>query len=59
MTLFFLLLYNDNMNNNSSVSDMVNMLIIMGKYHIHCSKWRDPKFSFECFINDLKMYKCN
>jgi len=30
--------------------------ILMGKYHIHCSKWRCSKPSFVWFINDFKLF---
>lgn len=49
-----ILFYMDNIN--SSISDLVNIVILMGKYHIHCCKWRSVKPSFLCFINEFKLY---
>ena len=56
LTLPHILFYMDNID--SSVSDLVNMIILMGKYHIHCSKWRCSKPSFVWFINDFKGPLC-
>ncbi len=39
-----------------SVSDIVNVIILLGKYHIHCAKWRNSKPSFSCFINEFKVF---
>ena len=38
-----------------SVSDTINIIILLGKYHIHCAKWRNTKPSFPAFINDFKL----
>lgn len=39
-----------------SVSTVINIVILLGKYHIHCCKWRNRKPSFTWFINDFKHY---
>lgn len=39
---------------NSSICDIVNMIILLGKYHIHCSKNSKP--SFVWFRNDFKLF---
>jgi len=51
-------------NVDSSVSDLVNMIILMGKYHINCSKWRcSPSFVWfkkiikKFFFTSLKKIK--
>ncbi len=35
---------------------MVNIIIIMGKYRIHLSKWKNQKPFLNCFKNELKNY---
>ncbi len=40
---------------DSSISDLVNMIVLMGKY-TYCGKWRYSKPSFVRFINDLKLF---
>lgn len=49
-----ILLYADNLKSN--ISDMINIIILMGKYHIHCTKWRNSKPSFLWFIHDFKLF---
>ena len=39
-----------------SVSDTINIIILLAKYHIHCAKWRNTKPSFPAFINDFKLF---
>ena len=47
-------LYVDNLK--ADISDMINIIILMGKYHIHCCKWRNGKPSFDWFLNDFKLF---
>lgn len=49
-----ILFYMDNLN--TSVSDMINIILLLGKYHLHCSKWRNSKPSFNWFLNDFKLF---
>ena len=49
-----IILYMDNLD--TAYSDLVNIVIPLGKYHFHCSKWRGNKPSFTCFINESKLY---
>lgn len=46
--------YMDNLH--PSVSIVINIIILLGKYHIHCSKGRNSKPSFIWFLNDFKQY---
>lgn len=39
-----------------SVSDIINIVLLLGKYHIHCAKWRNYKPSFPGFINYFKLF---
>lgn len=34
----------------------MNISVLLGKYHMHCSKWGNGKTSFTLFINDFKQY---
>lgn len=43
------LVYTDNLT--KEISDKVNIIIIMGKYHIHSCKWKNQKPSLTWFIN--------
>lgn len=52
--LSHILFYMDNVDPPSS--DLVNMTVLMGKYHIHCSKWKSSKPSFLWFINNFKLF---
>lgn len=54
INLSHILFYMDNLD--SSISDLLNMIILLGKYHIHCCKWRSSKPSFVWFINDFKLF---
>ena len=54
LTLPHILFYMDDVD--SSVLDLVNIIILMGKYHIHYSKWRSSKPSFVWFMNDFKLF---
>lgn len=38
------------------VSTVINIIILLGKYHIHCCIWRNSKPSFSWFISDFKHY---
>lgn len=40
----------------SSVSDVINIILPLGKYHIPCAKWRDCKPSIPVFFSDFKIY---
>lgn len=44
------------MENLDDYSDAVNIIVLLGKYHIHCSKRRGSKPSFLCFINEFKLF---
>lgn len=37
-------------------SEVINIILLLGKYHIHCAKWRSCKPSFPGFINEFKMF---
>lgn len=52
--IYHILYYIDNLD--SPISDLVNIIIILGKYHLHCSKWRGGKPSFPRFINEFKSF---
>lgn len=41
---------------DKSVSLVVNVILLLAKYHIHCCKWRKMKPSFQCFLNDFKLF---
>uniref|UniRef100_A0A3P9JF49 Reverse transcriptase domain-containing protein n=1 Tax=Oryzias latipes TaxID=8090 RepID=A0A3P9JF49_ORYLA len=43
-------------NIDDSFSNFINIILLLGKYHIHCCKWRGSKPSFPGFINDFKLY---
>ncbi len=38
------------------ISKMVNIIIIMGKYHIHKNKWKNSRPNIVCFKNEIKNY---
>lgn len=43
---------------NSSFSDVVNFVLLMGKYHIHTCKWKKCKPSFNIFLCEfVKMFQ--
>ncbi len=52
--LSHILFYIDTLD--SYISDMVNMIVLVGKYHIHRSKCSNSKPSFLWFINHLKLF---
>lgn len=39
---------------SKKITKMVNIILIMGKYHIHKNKWRNGKPTTECFKNEIK-----
>ena len=39
-----------------TVSDIINIIILLGKYHMHCAEWRNSKPSFSCFINEFRLF---
>lgn len=41
---------------SKKVSKMVNIIFIMGKYHIHKNKWNNSKPNINCFKNEIKNY---
>ena len=43
-------------NLNASVSDMINIILLLGKYHLHCCKWRNSKPSFNWFLKDFRLF---
>ena len=44
----------DNLEKN--ISDTVNLIILMGKYHIHCCRWNKTTPSFSIFIKFFTKY---
>lgn len=52
--LYNIIFYMDHLT--MSVSDIINIIILLGKYHIHCAKWRNSKPSFSCFINEFRLF---
>ncbi len=48
------LFYVDNLN--FVISDMITVIILLGKYHTLCCKWRHTKPSFVAFMNEFKMF---
>ncbi|XP_024122537.1 uncharacterized protein LOC112143031 [Oryzias melastigma] len=48
------LIYMENLD--ISLVNLINIIILLGKYHIHCCKWRGNKPSFSCFLNEFKLY---
>lgn len=52
-----ILLYMDNLASSSSM--VLNIVLLLAKYHIHCCKWRGNTPSFPCFLNEFKMYYCS
>ncbi len=49
-----ILFYVDGLDN--SISDIVNIVFLLAKYHIHCCKWRDSLPCFEHFMNKCKVF---
>ncbi len=49
-----ILFYVDGLDN--SISDIVNIVFLLAKYHIHCCKWRDSRPCFEHFMNEFKLF---
>ncbi len=49
-----ILFYVDGLDN--SISDIVNIVFLLAKYHIHCCKWRDSRPCFEHFMNKFKLF---
>lgn len=47
---------------NADKSDIVNLVILLGKYHIHSCKWISNSLFFTVFLqnfaNNLKSQKC-
>ncbi len=52
--LFQVLVYADGLS--KKMSFMLNIIITMGKYHVHKSKWNNSKPSLNCFKNECKKY---
>ncbi len=48
------LVYADGLSKNMSF--MLNIIITMGKYHVHKSKWNNSKPSLNYFKNECKKY---
>ena len=46
--------YLDNLDSN--VSDCVNLVFMLGKYHIHCSKWCGSSPNFIVFMSSFTKY---
>lgn len=42
--------------NANELSDMINIIIIMGKCHLHTCKWKIKKLSLVCFKNKLRSF---
>ena len=51
---FQVMIYTEGMS--KKMSKMVNIIIIMGKNHIHKDKWKNSKPSIVCFKNEIKNY---
>ncbi len=49
-----ILLYVDGLDN--SISDILNIVFLLAKYHIHFCKWRDSRPCFEHFINEFNIF---
>lgn len=49
-----ILFYVDGLDN--SISDIVNIVFLLAKYHIHCCKWKDSRPCFEHFMNEFKIF---
>lgn len=47
-----ILLYMDNLS--PFTCNIINIVLILAKYHIHCSKLKGNQPSFSCFINAFK-----
>lgn len=52
--VWHILLYMDNLI--VEISDMINIIIPMGKCQIHCCYSRNTKSSFASFMNELRMF---
>lgn len=39
-----------------NTSNTVNIKILLGENHLHCSKWRNKNPTFACFINEFTQY---
>lgn len=39
-----------------SITDTINIIILLGKYHTHCAKWKNSKPSFPGSINEFKLF---
>ena len=48
------LIYNENVP--PKMSDLINIIIVLGKYHIHSCKWKGRLTSLMCFKNELNKY---
>lgn len=53
-TIEDILLFKSKLTKETSI--LINLVIIMGKYHIHKSKWRKQLPNLKCFKNEFKMY---
>ena len=51
--LHHIIYYMDNLA--VSLSDVINIILLLGKYHSHCAKFKNLKPSFAGFMNDLKL----
>ncbi len=54
LNLFQVLVYADGLS--KKISFMLNIIITMGKYNVHKSKWNNSKPSLNCFKNEYKIY---
>lgn len=54
LEMLHILLYMDNLD--SSSTNVINIVLLLAKYHIHCCKWRGTTPSFPCFLNEFRRY---
>ncbi len=54
LNMFQILVYADGLS--KKMSYMLNIIITMGKYHVHKSKWNNSKPSLNYFKNECKKY---
>ena len=45
------------LNRSSMKNEMINFIILLAKYYIYASKYKQQKPNFECFQNILKQRK--
>jgi len=45
----------DNVDSKSTMCFLIQLFILLGKYHIHVKKWVKAKPSFEHFMKEIKL----